>query len=100
MKLVSSIFEYSFPAQGVTPTEGFDNYLLQNITMDNSTLEQTDISVDTLINENINYQSVTGIDFNTIINSRTLSTKGISSASVTTTDEGRLKRHFLFGNCF
>ena len=83
MKLVSGIFEYSFPAQGVTPTEGFDNYdhvmlcLLQNITMDNSTLEQIDISVDTLINENINYQSVTGIDFNTFINSRTLSTKGI-----------------------
>ena len=81
MKLVSSISDYSFPAQGVTPTEGCDNYdhvmlcLLQNITMANSTLEQIDISVHTLINGNINYQSVSGIDFNAFINSRNLSTK-------------------------
>ena len=53
-----------------------------------------------LINRNINYQSVLGIDFNAFINSRNISTIGISSAGVTTTDESRLKRYFFFGNCF
>ena len=49
IKLVLSISDYSFSAQGDTPAESFDNYdhemfcLLKNLRMHNSTLEQTDI---------------------------------------------------------
>ena len=87
----SSISDYSFPAQGDTPAESFDNYdhemlcLLPNLPMDNSTLEQTDISVHTLVDKNVKGQSVSGIDFNVSINSRNISTKRISSAGVTIT---------------
>ena len=62
--------------------------------MDDSITEQTDISVDTLIDRNVKNQSVLGIDFNVSINSRNISTKGISSAGVIITDEGCLKGTF------
>ena len=99
---ISNISDYSFPAQGNTPAESFDNYdhelhcLLQSLPMDNSTLNQTDISVDTLIDKNVKHQSASGIDFNVSINSRNISTKGISSAVVTITDEGGLKEAFCW----
>ena len=50
----SSISDYSFPEHGDTPAESFDNYnhemlcLLQSLPIYNSTLEQTDISVEIL----------------------------------------------------
>ena len=102
----SSISDFSFPAQGDTPGESFSNHnheifcLLQNLPMDNSTLEQIYISVDTLIDKNVKNQSVSGIDFNVSINSRNISTKGISSAGVTITDEGRLKGTFCAETLF
>ena len=68
--------------------------------MDNSTLNQTDISVDTLIDKNVKHQSASGIDFNVSINSRNISTKGISSAVVTITDEGGLKEAFCLETVF
>ena len=70
----SSISDYLFPAQSDSSAESFDNYdhemfcLLQSLPMDNSTLEQTDISVDSLIHKNVKNQSVSGIDFNVSIN--------------------------------
>ena len=103
---ISNISDYSFPAQGNTPAESFDNYdhelhcLLQSLPMDNSTLNQTDISVDTLIDKNVKHQSASGIDFNVSINSRNISTKGISSAVVTITEEGGLKKTFCLETVF
>ena len=49
------VHQVDTPAQGDTPAETFDNYdhemlcLLQNLPMDNSTPEQTDISVVTVL---------------------------------------------------
>ena len=63
--------------------------------MNNSTGEQTDISGDTLIDKNDKNKSVSGIDFNVSINTRRISTKGLSSAGVNITDEGRLKTPFV-----
>ena len=74
--------------------------LLQNLSMVNSTLEQTDISVDTLIDKNVKIQSVSGIDFNVSINSRNIRRKGISSAGVTITHKGRLKGTFCLETVF
>ena len=78
--------------------------LLQSLPINNSTLEQTDISADTLIDENIKNHSFSGIDFNVSINSRNISTKEISSAGVTITDDGRLKGIFcsetVFNLCY
>ena len=74
--------------------------LLENLPMDNSALEQTDISVDTLINRNVKYESVLGIDSNDFINSMNIRTKGISSAGVTATDEDRLKGTFCSETVF
>ena len=102
----SSIYHNSFPAQGDTPAESFDNHghemlcLLQSLPMDNSTPEQTDISVDTLIDRIIKNQSVSGIDFNVSVNSKNISTKGISSAGVNVSYEGRLKRTFCSNTVF
>ena len=83
-----------------TPAESFNNYnhemlcLLQSLPMNNSTLEQRDISVDTSIDKDVKNHSVSGIDFNVSVNSRNISTKKISSVGVTITDDGRLKRTF------
>ena len=72
----SSSSDYSFPAQGDTPAQSFDNYyhemfcLLQSLPMDNVTLEQTDTVTDTLINKNVKNQSVSDIDFDVFNNSR------------------------------
>ena len=102
----SSISDNSLPAQGDTPAESFNNYdhemlcLLQSLPMDDSTPEQTDISVDTLFDRNVKNQSVSDIDLNVPINSRNISTKGISSAGVTVTDEGRLKGTFCLETVF
>ena len=63
--------------------------------MNNSTGEQTDISGDTLIDKNVKNKSVSGIDFNVSINTRRISTKGLASAGVNITDEGRLKTAFV-----
>ena len=73
--------------------------LLQSLPMDNSSLDLTDTSVDTLIDKNVKNQSVSGIDFNVSINSRIISTKGIS-AGVTITVEGRLKGTFCLETVF
>ena len=93
----SGISDYSFPAQGDTPAECFDNYdhemlcLLQDLPIDHSSQEQADISIDNLIDKNVKNKSVSGIDFNASINNRNISTKGLSIAGVTITDGGRLK---------
>ena len=63
--------------------------------MNNSTGKQTDISGDTLIDKNVKNKSVSGIDFNVSINTRRISTKGLSSAGVNITDEGRLMTPFV-----
>ena len=102
----SSSSDYSFPAQGDTPAQSFDNYyhemfcLLQSLPMDNVTLEQTDTVTDTLINKNVKNQSVSDIDFDVFNNSRNISTKGISSAGLTITDKGRLKGIFFSDTVF
>lgn len=62
--------------------------------MDSSTPEEANMSVDSLIDRNVKNQPVSGIDFNVSINSRIISTKGIYSAGVSRTDEGRLKGTF------
>ena len=104
--IASGISDYSIPAQGDTSAESFDNYdhemlcLLQSLPMDKSTQEQTDISVDTLIDRNVKNQPVFGIGFNDSINFRNISTKRISSVGVTITDEGRLKRTFCSETAF
>ena len=95
------ISDNSFPGQGDTPAESFYNYdqeilcLLQSLPKDNSAIEQTDISVETLIDRNVKNQSTSGIDVNVSINSRDISTKRISSAGLTVTGEGRLKETFV-----
>ena len=102
----SSSSDYSFPAEGDTPAQSFDNYyhemfcLLQSLPMDNVTLEQTDTVTDTLINKNVKNQSVSDIDFDVFNNSRNISTKGISSAGLTITDKGRLKEIFFSDTVF
>ena len=62
--------------------------------MDDLTPRQTGISLDTLIQRNDKNQSVSGIDFNISINSRNISTKGISSAGETITAMGCLNGTF------
>ena len=102
----SSISDNLLPPKGDTTAESFNNYdhemlcLLQSLPMDDSTPEQTDISVDTLFDRNVKNQSVSDIDLNVPINSRNISTKGISSAGVTVTDEGRLKGTFCSETVF
>ena len=97
----SSISDYSLPANNDTPAESFDNYdhemlcLLQDLPMNNSTPEQADIWADILIDRYVKNQSVSGKDYNVSINSRNISTKGISGADVTITDEGRLRGLFV-----
>ena len=74
--------------------------LLHSFPMDNSTLEQTDISTDTSIDTNVKNRSVSDIYYHVFINSRDISTKGISSADVIIKDrQWSFKEDFLFGNC-
>ena len=63
-------------------------------------IEQTYLSVDTLIDRNIKNQSVSDIDFNVSTNCGNISTKGISSAGVTVTDESLLKGTFCSETVF
>ena len=53
-------------------------------------MEQTDISVETLIDRNVKNQSTSGIDVNV-----SMLTKRMSSAGLTVTGEGRLKETFV-----
>lgn len=93
---VTCISDNSFPGQGDTPAERFYNYdqeilcLLQSLPKDNSAIEQTDISVETLIDRNVKNQSTSGIDVNV-----SMLTKRMSSAGLTATGEGRLKETFV-----
>ena len=93
---VTCISDNSFPGQGDTPAERFYNYdqeilcLLQSLPKDNSAIEQTDISVETLIDRNVKNQSTSGIDVNV-----SMLTKRMSSAGLTVTGEGRLKETFV-----
>ena len=93
---VTCISDNSFPGQGDTPAERFYNYdqeilcLLQSLPKDNSAIEQTDISVETLIDRNVKNQSTSSIDVNV-----SMLTKRMSSAGLTVTGEGRLKETFV-----
>ena len=93
---VTCISDNSCPGQGDTPAERFYNYdqeilcLLQSLPKDNSAIEQTDISVETLIDRNVKNQSTSGIDVNV-----SMLTKRMSSAGLTVTGEGRLKETFV-----
>ena len=74
--------------------------LLQSSPIASSALKQTHMSVDTSFVKNVRDQSVSGRDINVSVNSRSLSTKGISSAVVTATDETHLKGNFHSGTVF
>lgn len=58
------------------------------------------MTVDTAVVKNVREQSVWGIYFNVPVNSRNISTREISIAGITATDEGLLKGEFSFRNYF